>query len=586
MEEKSVLQKIQQGAKGFTESVEEGITPFIPPEIRKLKPSMDFVMSGMPPNVIRSAGAKTQQFFDSDMKDISSGIGALGETASMLAPVGLLARFGAKAGMMPQMSRKAVEDFFQLPVSSFKPPTDDGKGFITLHGSRHDFDQFDLGKIGTGEKNQVFGYGLYFTDVPGIANWYRNAGGHPRGKKGPIYETLVKSTKEDFLDHNIKIKDQPEIFKRMKALPYFDDFKTFFAERRDINNKYLSTPRFPVLEEAEGKIVLDELANFQIVKDKTPKERSELMTIIGALRFVDKNNRRADEVAATDLWNVGIDGIKYKPGQLTQTRSKKDGFTAALPGLSGDKRVKAVAEDKNYVVFDDTILNVLNKYGADGKALRLERKDKGGYAIPETVVPPVEVSKKDIDTLFEAMDEEGALLEFPELGKKLNRYTFKNDRNALIEAITDEDYPAYEAAMKGMLKRTFPSGKIPVRRVENYTELQLFGTKDPETLAMMEQAGLQKLKDQKKVVTEKLIDIDDVKFVGNPAEEELIILDTPRQFRKGAMIGDKQLLSYTINLPKKVEKKAKGGIAGLSDVARDMFKGPKGIGAYQPFMVG
>jgi len=195
-------------------------------------------------------------------------------------------------------------------------------------------------------------------------------------------------------------------------------------------------------------------------------------------------------------------------------------------------------------------------------------------------------TKKDIDTLFEAMDEEGALLEFPELGKKLNRYTFKNDRNALIEAITDEDYPAYEAAMKGMLKRTFPSGKIPVRRVENYTELQLFGTKDPETLAMMEQAGLQKLKDQKKVVTEKLIDIEDVKFVGNPAEEELIILDAPREFRKGAMIGDKQLLSYTINLPKKVEKKAEGGIAGLSDIARDMFKGPKGIGAYQPFMVG
>ena len=195
-------------------------------------------------------------------------------------------------------------------------------------------------------------------------------------------------------------------------------------------------------------------------------------------------------------------------------------------------------------------------------------------------------SQEKVDTLFEAMDEEGALLEFPELGKKLNRYTFNNDRDALIEAITDEDYPAYEAAMKGMLKRTFPSGKIPVRRVENYTELQLFGTKDPETLAMMEQAGLRKLKDQKKLVTEKLIDIEDVKFVGNPAEEELIILDTPREFRKGAMIGDKQLLSYTINLPKKVEKKAEGGIAGLSDVARDMFKGPKGIGAYQPFMVG
>ena len=388
MEEKSVLEKIREGAKGFTESVDEGITPFIPPEIRKLKPSMDFIMSGMPPNVIRSAGAKTQQFFDSDMKDIASGIGALGETASMLAPVGLLARFGAKAGMMPQMSRKAVEDFFALPVSSFKAPTDDGKGFITLHGSRHDFEQFDLGKIGAGEGRQVFGYGLYFTDVPGIANWYRNAGGHPRGKKGPIYETLVKSTKEDFLDNDKKIVDQPEILKRIQALPYFDKFKSFYADRRDLVNKNLSTPRFPTFEEAEGKMIMDELANFQLVKDLSPEETANRLQILGALRFVDKNNRRADEVAATDLWNVGIDGIKYKPGQLTQTRSKKDGFTAALPGLSGHKRVKAVEEDKNYVVFDDTILKVLNKYGADGKALRLERKDKGGYEIPKSVEPP------------------------------------------------------------------------------------------------------------------------------------------------------------------------------------------------------
>jgi len=34
------------------------------------------------------------------------------------------------------------------------------------------------------------------------------------------------------------------------------------------------------------------------------------------------------------------------------------------------------------------------------------------------------------------------------------------------------------------------------------------------------------------------------------------------------------------------EPMEEGGVAGLSDIARDMFKGPKGIGAYQPFMVG
>ena len=45
-------------------------------------------------------------------------------------------------------------------------------------------------------------------------------------------------------------------------------------------------------------------------------------------------------------------------------------------------------------------------------------------------------------------------------------------------------------------------------------------------------------------------------------------------------------LPFLKQLPKNIEKKAEGGIAGLSDQARDMFKGPKGIGAYESFMVG
>jgi len=109
------------------------------------------------------------------------------------------------------------------------------------------------------------------------------------------------------------------------------------------------------------------------------------MSIIGSVKYVAKNNKRADEVAATDLWNVGIDGLKYTPDQLRKGRTGKT--TAGLPGYSA-KEVPAKAEDKNFVVFDDTILNVLNKYGADGKALKLERTNKGGFNIPESVVPP------------------------------------------------------------------------------------------------------------------------------------------------------------------------------------------------------
>lgn len=48
------------------------------------------------------------------------------------------------------------------------------------HGSPHDFDKFDYGKIGTGEGVQAFGHGLYFADSPDVANVYRTSLSEPK----------------------------------------------------------------------------------------------------------------------------------------------------------------------------------------------------------------------------------------------------------------------------------------------------------------------------------------------------------------------------------------------------------------------
>ncbi len=42
------------------------------------------------------------------------------------------------------------------------------------HGSPHDFDKFDLSKIGTGEGAQAYGHGLYFAENEGVARGYRD----------------------------------------------------------------------------------------------------------------------------------------------------------------------------------------------------------------------------------------------------------------------------------------------------------------------------------------------------------------------------------------------------------------------------
>ena len=47
-------------------------------------------------------------------------------------------------------------------------------GIKAYHGSPHDFDAFDLSKIGTGEGAQAYGHGLYFAENPGTAEFYRS----------------------------------------------------------------------------------------------------------------------------------------------------------------------------------------------------------------------------------------------------------------------------------------------------------------------------------------------------------------------------------------------------------------------------
>lgn len=50
----------------------------------------------------------------------------------------------------------------------------DGYAQVAWHGSPHDFDEFDLGAIGSGEGNQAHGWGLYFAKNKEVAQAYKD----------------------------------------------------------------------------------------------------------------------------------------------------------------------------------------------------------------------------------------------------------------------------------------------------------------------------------------------------------------------------------------------------------------------------
>src|SRR5215510_3136348 len=102
------------------------------------------------------------------------------------------------------------------------------KGIRAYHGSPHDFERFDLSKIGTGEGAQAYGHGLYFAENEGVAGEYRRAlvggperlvGGEPYNNKDPAHlaagllntfkgepnprETAIKELNHDIANPNL-----------------------------------------------------------------------------------------------------------------------------------------------------------------------------------------------------------------------------------------------------------------------------------------------------------------------------------------------------------------------------------------------
>lgn len=279
------------------------------------------------------------------------------------------------------------------------------EGITAYHGSPHDFDKFDLSKIGTGEGAQAYGHGLYFAENEGVAKGYketltprleqdpkywknvelpeplkgadhkeyyalgdkmRQSGSLPldemaRWKElhavkdnydraveaakptGKMYQVAIKAPPEHFLDWDKPLSEQhPKVQQAFhnpaSAAAYhfgYDaaDFAALPAERQ---KKLISeTP-----QSAHDEILK--------MKGATAWEQTGRDAMLGgnvpSPTGGKYDSKVAAELAAKQLREAGIPGIKY----LDQgSRGKGDGT-------------------RNFVVFDDKLIDILKKYGIAG----------------------------------------------------------------------------------------------------------------------------------------------------------------------------------------------------------------------------
>lgn len=248
-----------------------------------------------------------------------------------------------------------------LPGTILNGAEHDRPGIVAYHGSPHDFDKFDMSKIGTGEGAQAYGHGIYLAENEDVAKAYKTAG--PAGsahygrvnsrmselaremgklekpgqyrkytdqakgdalaaeydalmseklgnKLGNMYQVRINADPEHFLDWDKPLSKQSEVVRNA-----WDEFKDSHPDYNDpakVGGQY---------REPTGKEFYS--AHFEHVPGFGEKARA---------------------LASSPLREAGIPGIKY----LDQ------GSRAAGEG------------SRNYVVFDDKTIEILKKYGLLG----------------------------------------------------------------------------------------------------------------------------------------------------------------------------------------------------------------------------
>jgi hypothetical protein len=284
------------------------------------------------------------------------------------------------------------------------------EGIRAYHGSPHDFDKFDLSKIGTGEGAQAYGHGLYFAENPGVAESYRHnlgrdydamrvdgrvvekpspefaaarlvhnygeapdviaqrlSGGGDMFKdvrgvleswgdkappivpgRGRMYEVNINAKPDQFLDWDKPLAQQPDAFKQL-------------AKERGYPAQY-----DPSLPGATGN----------------PFSGVELPPARGAELYQGLVSELGPRPVVSDaLKQAGIPGIRY----LDQgSRGQKDWIARHPQGGTWEHPTEEAARafiarnpeytletpkiSSNYVVFNPGIIDILRKYGLAGAA--------------------------------------------------------------------------------------------------------------------------------------------------------------------------------------------------------------------------
>jgi hypothetical protein len=270
------------------------------------------------------------------------------------------------------------------------------------HGSPHDFDKFDIKKIGTGEGAQAYGHGLYFAENEKVAREYRDslaaAGATVRGKsvrdlaaeKYRLGISQNPTAEQDIADFISSYQNNARYMmekRRPELVPIYDELKKSGAiqdagRMYEVNinahpDQFLDWDKTlagqaPEIRDRVGKAYGD--FNVMLPDNVVQGRNGKWYTMRGE-QVVGRYDGWPDKSTASEAMRVMKDtaipnytvGDWYKKmnGSVAQSEKLRE---AGIPGIKYlDQGSRTAGQGtNNYVLFDDSLIEILRKYGLVG----------------------------------------------------------------------------------------------------------------------------------------------------------------------------------------------------------------------------
>ncbi len=261
-------------------------------------------------------------------------------------------------------------------------------GIRAYHGSPHSFDKFSMDKIGTGEGAQAYGHGLYFAEAEDVAKKYRDdlAGWGSAGAERTL-EAVGGDVDRAILETQQKLD---RLLERNASGAFKGAERNFNMQRQIQEDKiaqleaYKDTGGFNAGSMYEVNINAnpEDFINYNAPLNKQTGKVAEYISNYEAMTgrpILDPLPDR--DLTGEDLYSsiVGKE-IKNTSGDFNYPSYKEGSALASdylkREGIPGIKYLDAGsrgtdAATRNFVVFDENLINIVKKYGIAGAATML-----------------------------------------------------------------------------------------------------------------------------------------------------------------------------------------------------------------------